>query len=177
MDMARSARLFLCACCRDQVLLCSHCDRGQQYCSRACSGISRRQRRRDAAKRYQCSPRGQLKHAARTACWRRRRRSMRKYAARGDVDKVTHQGCPDAGVEHPLLACDTPDASETPAVIDSLADTVLASAGAVPLTAPAAAPPAALTCRRCARPLLPHVRLGYLRPGSVGLRRAHDHPS
>ena len=39
--MARSARLFLCARCRDQVLLCSHCDRGQVYCSRACSVASR----------------------------------------------------------------------------------------------------------------------------------------
>ena len=28
-----TARHFLCARCRDQVLLCSHCDRGQQYYS------------------------------------------------------------------------------------------------------------------------------------------------
>ena len=172
-DMARSARLFLCARCRDQVLLCSHCDRGQQYCSRACSSASRRERRRNAAERYQSSRRGQLKHAARTACWRQRRRSMRKDADRGDIDKVTHQGCPDAGVEVPLLACDTPDACETPAVIGSVVDTAPASAG----TVPPAAPTAALTCRRCARLLLPHVRLGYLRPSSVGWRRTHDHPS
>lgn len=171
--MARSARLFLCARCRDQVLLCSDCDHGQQYCSRSCASISRSERRHEAAKRYQRSPRGRLKHAARSACWRRRRRSMRKDATSRDIDKVTHQGCPDAGLEYPLLACDTPDACETPEVIGSLADTALASPGA----APPAAPPAALTCRRCARLLLPHVRLGYLRPGSVGRRGAHDHPS
>jgi len=88
--MDRAARLFLCARCRDQVLLCSHCDRGQQYCSRSCSSVSRRERRRQTAQRYQSSRGGQLKHAARTACWRQRRRSLRQAIV--DINKVTHQG-------------------------------------------------------------------------------------
>ena len=167
--MDRCARLFLCARCRDQVLLCSQCDRGQQYCSRACSSTSRRERRREAAERYQCSRRGQLKHAARTACWRRRRRSLRQRGALGDTDKVTHQGCPDGGAQAPLLACDTPIGCESIVLIGSAHDTALASVGAVHL--------AALVCRRCAQLLLPHVRLGYLRPNRVGRRYAHDHPS
>ena len=33
------ARLFLCARCRRQVLICSRCDRGQQYCGARCSGV------------------------------------------------------------------------------------------------------------------------------------------
>ena len=166
--MDRSARLFLCARCRDQVLLCSHCDRGQQYCSRACSSTSRRERRREAAERYQSSQRGRRRHAARTACWRRRRRSLRQRAP-CDNDKVTHQGCPDGAAQASLLACDTPSACEAIALIGSVPENALAAADAVPF--------AALTCRRCAQPLLPHVRLGYLRPSSVGRHRAHDHPS
>ena len=107
-DMARSARLFLCARCRDQVLLCSHCDRGQLYCSRACSLASRRERRQEAARRYQRSRGGRLKHAARTACWRNRRRSLREAGAAGDIDKVTHQGCPHSPADALLLTCDLP---------------------------------------------------------------------
>ena len=79
--MARSARLFLCARCRDQVLLCSHCDRGQLYCSRACSFARRHERRRETAQRYQSSA-GRLKHAARTAL-AERRRSLRQVSRLG----------------------------------------------------------------------------------------------
>jgi len=32
-----------CARCRAQVLLCSRCDRGQRYCSQACSFAARRE--------------------------------------------------------------------------------------------------------------------------------------
>ena len=168
-DMGRSARLFLCARCRDQVLLCSHCDRGQQYCSRACSSTSRRERRREAAQRYQSSRRGRLRHAIRAACWRRRRWSPRKPGTLSDTDKVTHQGCPDGGAQALLLACDTPSACESIVLSGSVLDTALAGAGAAPF--------AALVCRRCAQPLLPHVRLGYLRARSVRWRSGHDHPS
>ena len=171
--MARSARLFLCARCRDQVLLCSHCDRGQQYCSRACASTSRRERRRDSAERYQSSRRGQLKHAARTARWRRRRRSLRQGGAMCGTNKVTHQGCSDGGAQASLLACDTPSACESIVLLGSVHD----SAPAPSLTAADAVSFAALVCRRCAQPLPPHVRLGWLRPSSERLRRAHDHPS
>jgi hypothetical protein len=167
--MDRSARLFLCARCRDQVLLCSHCDRGQQYCSRACSSMRRRERRRETAERYQSSRRGQLKHAARTARWRDRRRSLRRDSTRGSIDKVTHQGCLDAGADASLLGCDTPSACEPIIDTESTNDTALASAEAAPF--------AALRCRRCAQLLLPHVRLGYLRRSSVRAHNAHDHPS
>ena len=168
-DMDRSARLFLCALCRDQVLLCSFCDRGQQYCSRACSSVSRRERRREAAQRYQSSRRGQLKHAARTACWRQRRRQRAASGAVGEVDKVTHQGCPDGAAQAPLALCDTPNTCE-PMTLPSSAHIVMpAGSGAVAA--------AVWVCRRCARRLLPHVRLDYLRPNSAGRRRAHDHLS
>ena len=167
--MERSARLFLCARCRDQVLLCSHCDRGQRYCGRSCSSLSRRERRRQTAERYQSSRGGQLKHAERTACWRERRRSLRRDGAHGDIDKVTHQGCLDAAADASLLACDTPSDCESTIDTESGNDTATASADPAPF--------AALVCPRCAHALLPHVRLGWLRTNSVRRRSRHDHPS
>jgi hypothetical protein len=164
MDMDRTARLFLCARCRDQVLLCSHCDRGQQYCSRACSRVSRLERRQETAQRYQSSRCGQLRHAARTARWRERRRSLRH-----PINKVTHQGCSVAHADAPLPTCDIPSIGEFTIGVDSTTNTGLVNAGTVPF--------AALVCRRCAHRLLPHVRLGWLRPSSVRRRRAHDHPN
>lgn len=171
MDMDRTARLFLCARCRDQVLLCSHCDRGQHYCSRACSVLSRRERRRETAQRYQSSRRGRLKHAARAACWRARRRALSQaIAGRDNNDKVTHQGCPPAPADVSLLACETPSACEiTTVVTDSAHDSAPASASAASSTV--------RVCRRCAHRLMPHLRLGFLRPSSVGWRAGYDHPS
>ena len=52
------ARLFLCARCRRQVLICSRCDRGQRYCGARCSGPARRESLRAAGRRYQHSRRG-----------------------------------------------------------------------------------------------------------------------
>jgi len=75
--MDRPARLFLCARCRTQVVLCSHCDRGQRYCTAACSRQARDAAQRDAAQRYQRSRRGRLAHAARTRRWRSLRLACR----------------------------------------------------------------------------------------------------
>lgn len=158
--MDRSARLFLCARCRDQVLLCSHCDRGQQYCSRACASVSRRERRRETAQRYQRSRGGQLKHAARSAKWRQRRRSLRQARAGTGSDKVTHQGCPNAPADASLQACDTLSTGRNSSNTDS------ASTGAVD---------SPLVCRRCGHPLRLHVRQGYRHTNiSLPVRRGHD---
>lgn len=77
--METTGRLFLCACCRKQVLICRRCDRGQRYC-RNCAAQVRRARVREAGRRYQKSRQGRFVHAARS----RRHRSRNK--------KVTHQG-------------------------------------------------------------------------------------
>jgi len=79
----RSARLFLCAACRTQSLICSCCDRGQIYCAGDCAARARHRAQRAAGRRYQSSRRGRLAHAART----------RRYRARGK--KVTHHGSPE----------------------------------------------------------------------------------
>jgi hypothetical protein len=89
-DLA-SGRLFLCAGCRRQVIVCSCCDRGQIYCERDCAQKARRHTLQQAGRRYQASRRGRRMHAARMSRWRAQR------------DKVTHHGSP-AAVVGDLLA-------------------------------------------------------------------------
>ena len=76
------ARLFVCARCRAQVLICSCCDRGQIYCAGGCAQAARYHARRAAGQRYQTSRRGRLAHAVRARRWRARQKN------------VTHQGSP-----------------------------------------------------------------------------------
>lgn len=75
-----SARMFLCAACRVQVVVCRSCDRGQIYCAGECALLARCLAQRAAAQRYQTSRRGRFTHAARA----------RRYRAR--CKNVTHQG-------------------------------------------------------------------------------------
>lgn len=177
--MARSARLFLCARCRKQVLLCSHCDHGQRYCSRACSSASRRGQRRQSSQRYQRSARGRLKHAARSADWRRRCRARHPSGALGAANKVTHQGCLDAPAQAPLRVCNIPSVSlyadEPIVVIEPVQDTAPAVTSSA--VSSAVVPVPVLVCRRCAWPLLPHVRQRFMRPSSERQRHAYDHLS
>jgi hypothetical protein len=76
-----SCRMFLCARCRCQVLVCLRCDRGQIYCTGTCGQEARRDKQREARRRYQTTPRGRAMHAERS----------RRYRAR--VGRVTDHGC------------------------------------------------------------------------------------
>ena len=75
-----TGRLFSCAHCHKQVIICSCCDRGQRYCSPDCATISRNKSQRAASHRYQQSRKGRLKHALRNRHYRHRKQI------------VTHQG-------------------------------------------------------------------------------------
>jgi len=88
--MENTARLFTCAGCRAQVLICRRCDRGNIYCGPACSQQARRASLRAAGQRYQRSRRGRFTHAERQRRYRRR------------LNKVTHQGSA-PGVPHDSL--------------------------------------------------------------------------
>lgn len=79
--MKHSPRLYYCALCHAQSIICSHCDRGQIYCSDTCSREARLKSCREAEKRYQHTPWGKYKHAARQKRYRERFRQ-----------KVTDQG-------------------------------------------------------------------------------------
>ena len=80
LPMLETARVFNCAHCDRQVVICRHCDHGNRYCGRDCAQAARRASRRAAGARYQRSRPGRMKHAQRQRRYRRRWR------------KVTHQG-------------------------------------------------------------------------------------
>lgn len=70
--MEHTPRLFSCIRCHSQVVICSHCDRGQIYCGPQCSASARAQSCRAAEKRYQLTPGGKMKHALRQRRYRAR---------------------------------------------------------------------------------------------------------
>ena len=70
--MEHTPRLFSCIRCHVQVVICSHCDRGQIYCGAECSDAARLQSKRTAEKRYQLTPGGRMKHALRQRRYRER---------------------------------------------------------------------------------------------------------
>lgn len=88
-----SCRMFLCARCHSQVLVCRRCDRGQIYCIGTCAQEARRDRQREARRRYQASPRGRTLHAERS----------RRYRARWQC--VTDHGPAVEGEPGLLLEC------------------------------------------------------------------------
>jgi len=87
--MGLSARLFHCARCHCQVVLCRRCDRGHVYCARGCAQRARQDSLRRAGARYRATRCGRLNNAAR----------QRRFRAR--QQKVTHQGS--ALVETPAV--------------------------------------------------------------------------
>ena len=166
------ARLFLCARCRVQVLLCSRCDRGNRYCGRQCRRQAREQARRQAAQRYQRSRRGRMAHAQRSRRWRQRQaqREAARDAGAGsgaDAQNVTHQGSPPGMVSAPLVAWTHDSTTAEPAATaegPSAPGDAHSATHAVPCW----------TCRRCGRKQPEAVRLGFLRHSLPG-RRRHDH--
>ena len=79
--MNPSARLFFCARCHCQVIICRRCDRGQVYCADGCADLARSVSQRRAGQRYGATRRGRHNNAERQRRFRTRLR-----------DKVTHQG-------------------------------------------------------------------------------------
>ena len=183
--MDAPGRLFLCALCRMQVVLCSHCDRGNRYCGRHCRRLAHDAARRESACRYQRSRRGRIAHAERSRRWRQRCR------ARGDggdggggglQQNVTHQGCPPGVAAAPLAVWThhTTSAPESAGTAATAPIAIAPIATALIATALIATTPTATTpwlCRRCAKPQPGWVRQGFLRHGLRPVRPGwrHDH--
>lgn len=70
--MEHASRLFSCLRCHAQVVICTHCDRGQIYCGPECSITARVKSCRAAEKRYQLTLKGKTKHALRQKRYRAR---------------------------------------------------------------------------------------------------------
>jgi hypothetical protein len=128
-------RLFLCARCRTQVLVCSCCDRGQIYCAGDCAREARSEAQRAAGRRYQASFRGRLNHATRSERWRVRQKN------------VTHRGSPPPRDD--LVLVDAAPVTAMPAIVERFRG----------LNAPPSC------CHWCGRRCPPLVRIDFLRRG------------
>jgi hypothetical protein len=71
-----SCRFFICGRCRQQVVICRRCDRGQTYCGPDCALEVRRRNQREARRRYQATVRGRRMHADRSRTHRARGRCV-----------------------------------------------------------------------------------------------------
>ena len=74
--MSPSARLFHCARCHCQVILCRACDRGNVYCDNGCAQAARRASLRRASARYRRTRRGRLNNAERQRRFRARQQNV-----------------------------------------------------------------------------------------------------
>ena len=92
-------RRFHCCRCKKVTYICSHCDRGQMYCSKRCRDEARRDCLRDAGARYQRTRRGRENHA---------RRQHRYRVRKSSGEKVTHHPCRTEAVPSTVVACCTP---------------------------------------------------------------------
>ena len=73
-------RVFNCARCQSEVVICRSCDRGNRYCS-PCAPAARAEKRRQAGALYQKTEAGRLNHKVRQEQYRNRL-----------AEKVTHHG-------------------------------------------------------------------------------------
>ena len=137
-----------CVRCRRQVLICSRCDRGQQYCGARCSGLARRESLRAAGRRYQHSRRGRHCHAERQRRYRHRCREDAR------AQKVTHHrsACAPCGAE---LARHQVAMREANAPMSPKPATKRARA---------ASATSKMHCHFCARPVSEFVRRQWRRP-------------
>ena len=83
--MDGSYRIFNCARCAKQTILCRYCDHGNIYCSAICAQQQRALSLKRSARKYQKTLKGKHQHAERQLKYRQRQASK----------KVTHQGLTD----------------------------------------------------------------------------------
>ena len=153
----QTGRLFLCARCQAQVLVCSQCDRGQRYCGARCADITRLSRQREAGKRYQQSRAGRHKHAARMHQWRKRRAAATKI--------VTHHGSQATPADAVLPGNESLPAISPDSQALSLCSPITSEAIAVSATANTHSGMLAPVwrCHWCQSPCPALVRQGFLR--------------
>ncbi len=137
--MTVSARLFNCARCHVQVMICRGCDRGHIYCAAGCADLARTESLRRAGNRYLTTFAGRANNA------QRQHRFRQRQAQKGpSAQKVTHHG------SLPL------------AVIALLLITLIAVPDHLQSDHDGRQP--ILTCSFCAGVCDAFVRMGFLRP-------------
>lgn len=95
--------------CRSLFFICSHCDRGQIYCSPDCRKLSRREQLRAAGRRHQQSQEGRLDHRDRQRAYRlRKAASASKPSQKSVTDHTSHSTQPSATLCGPIRSLPQP---------------------------------------------------------------------
>ena len=153
----QTGRLFQCARCQAQVLVCSRCDRGQRYCAAECADITRLSLQREAGKRYQQSRAGRHKHAARMHQWRKRRTAAVKIVTHHS-SQATPADAVLAGNESPPAI--PPDSQPQPPCSPTASEPIAHCATANTRSGLLAA---VWRCHWCRSPCPALIRQGFLR--------------
>jgi hypothetical protein len=148
--MQQSIRRFLCAGCRVEAYICTHCDRGQRYCTSGCARAARRRSQREANRRYQGSRRGRLRHAERARRYRSRHKNVTDH---GSLPIAAHD---ELGMSSAEAKSGQSTVQSTPSDLSALTATDRSGAGAV-------------RCSFCCRWCEPWIR-------HAPLRRRSFHP-
>lgn len=151
MNCDDSYRLIQCRRCRRHVRSCSHCDRGQVYCSDICRSEARQESLRHARRIYQRTPKGRERHRLRQAAYRRRQR-----------ESVTDHGSPPpspSGILEPI-------ASDRPAM----------ASVTFPIGSPFQ-PDGRVPCDFCGRLCGPVMRRDLIRRRGGPRARSHKEPA
>jgi hypothetical protein len=75
-----SCRMFLCARCRSQVLVCRRRDRGQIYCAGTCAQQARCHQQSEGRRRYHATAHDPAMHADRNRRYRSRQRGVTDHS-------------------------------------------------------------------------------------------------
>ena len=153
----QTGRLFLCARCQAQVLVCSQCDRGQRYCAAGCADITRLSLQREAGKRYQQGRAGRHKHASRMHLWRKRRAVAAKI--------VTHHSSMATPVDAVLRGNESPPAIPPDSQPQSPCSPIASESITLSATTniPSDVPAPVWRCHFCQSPCPALVRQGFVR--------------
>jgi hypothetical protein len=155
--LEESHRIFNCAKCSRQVIICRACDRGDIYCSDLCAREQRTRSLSEAGKRYQGSFEGRRHHAARQAKYRERHSASE--------EKVTHHG------STATPECGSTNIVTTAAPVSDAAQLCQRISGPVLLCHKCKLPCGALTRRdfwRAGRPLKRHTKNGHIKRDGGG---------
>lgn len=101
--MKKTARLYYCRRCTKQVVICSHCDRGNTYCDGACARQSRLENHRRSNQLYQSTHRGKQLHAIRQKHYRKRQKE--KVTDQGSNETPTDALLSDPKIEKKTVMC------------------------------------------------------------------------
>ena len=108
-----TARLYNCARCRCQVVICHHCDQGNVYC-RPCAPVAGREAHRRADAKYQQTERGKQNHKV------RQQRYLEKMTDKGSPgslpaspSRANAEAVPSASAKEDRDACSSPSPATT----------------------------------------------------------------